>query len=127
MKSCKIFPHKNNKIRVKMKNGIVISAILLQFVAASSFAQINLSSMDVASSDSLQRCKIRHFSPGNSGLKKVWNLSGKLSSNRSDKVMITKDSTDIVSVSMPSCILYYHTVPDSIVLIGNCDYNYKNK
>ena len=33
-----------------MKNGIVISAILLQFVAASSFAQINLSSMDVASS-----------------------------------------------------------------------------
>ena len=102
-----------------MKNGIVISAILLQFVAASSFAQINLSSMDVASSDSLQRCKIRHFSPGNSGLKKVWNLSGKLSSNRSDKVLITKDSTDIVSVSMPSCILYYHTAPDSIVLIGS--------
>lgn len=96
MKSCKIFPHKNNKIRVKMKNGIVISAILLQFVVASSFAQINLSSMDVASSDSLQRCNIRHFSPGNSGLKKVWKLSGKLSSNRSDKVMITKDSTDIV-------------------------------
>lgn len=102
-----------------MKNGIVVSAILLQFVAASSFAQINLSSMDVASSDSLQRCKIRHFSPGNSGLKKVWNLSGKLSSNRSDKVLITKDSTDIVSVSMPSCILYYHTAPDSIVLIGS--------
>ncbi len=95
-----------------------ISALALLF-AASVHAQVNLSEMDLASADSLQKSRIRYFSPGMGGRNKVWDFSEKLSSKESAQVMMIKDSTGVVSVIVPGKISYFHATPDTLILFGS--------
>ena len=81
-----------------MKKCFIISALLSLLGMSPVYSQVNLSDMDLASTDSLQKSRIRYFSPGNGGRDKVWNFSGKLSSKESSQVKFVKDSTGIVSI-----------------------------
>ena len=65
-----------------MRSSSFISAlVLLQFWIAPAYSQVNLSDMDLGSTDSLRKSRIRYFSPGGGGRNKVWNFSKKLGSN----------------------------------------------
>ena len=86
--------------------------------ATSLHAQVNLSGMPPASADSLQKCKIRYFSPGGGGRDKVWDFSEKLVSKGASQVMFMKDSTGVVTIMEPGKISYYHTTPDTLILFG---------
>ena len=101
-----------------MKNYFFISAFALLFKVSPVYSQVNLSDMDLASTDSLQKSRIRYFSPGNGGRDKVWNFSGKLSSKESSQVKFVKDSTGIVSIMEQGKNLYYRTTPDTLILFG---------
>lgn len=87
--------------------------------ATSVHGQVNLSEMEPASSDSLLKSRIRYFSPGMGGRGKVWDFSGKLGSKGSSQIMFMKDSTGVVSIIEPGKISYYHTTPDTLVLLGS--------
>lgn len=75
--------------------------------------------MAIDSSDSLQKSKIRYFSPGKGGKDRVWDFSRKLGSKESSLVMFYKDSTGVVSVVEPGKILYYRTTPDTLILFAS--------
>ncbi len=62
-----------------------LSALALLF-ATSVHAQVNLSGMTPESADSLQKSRIRYFSPGRGGSDIVWDFSGKLASKRLSQV-----------------------------------------
>lgn len=83
------------------------------------YGQVNLSDMDFASADSLQKSRIRYFSPGKGGRKRVWDFTKKLGSKASSQVMFMKDSIGVVSVFEPGSISYYRTTPDTLVLFGS--------
>lgn len=102
-----------------MKRFIFISALTLQFGATSVYSQVNMSDMELVSVDSLQKSRIRYFTPGLGGRNRVWDFSKKLGSSESSQVMFMKDSTDIVSVIVPGKISYYHTTSDTLILIGS--------
>ena len=102
-----------------MKKYLLVHAFLLQFGASTVYGQTNLSDMAIASSDSLQKSRIRYFSPGKGGEDRVWDFSKKLSSKESFQVMFMKDSTGVLSVIEPGKISYYHSTPDSLILIGS--------
>ena len=102
-----------------MKSHFIISALALLFGIASVYGQVNLSELDQASADSLQKCRIRYFSPGRGGRNIVWDFSGKLESKGSSQVMFMKDSTDMISVIEPGRISYYRTTPDTLILFGS--------
>ncbi len=102
-----------------MKHNLLFLTCAMQFGMATSYAQINLAGMGFATSDSLQKCKIRYFSPGKGGKNRVWDFSRTLSSNESLQVMFYKDSTGIVSVHEPGRILYCHTLTDTLTLVGS--------
>lgn len=63
-----------------MKIRVFISALSLLFGITSVYGQVNLSEMVPASTDSLQKSRIRYFSPGKGGSNKVWDFSRKLGS-----------------------------------------------
>ena len=102
-----------------MKPYFFVSAFVLQFGITTAYGQVNLSDMPIASSDSLQKSKIKYFSPGKGGKDRVWDFSRKLGSKESSQVMFYKDSTGVVSVVEPGKILYYRTTPDTLILIGS--------
>ena len=83
------------------------------------YSQVSLSEMDLASTDSLQKNRIRYFSPGIGGRNKVWDFTQKLGSNESAQVLFAKDSTGVVSVIEPGKISYYRTSPDTLILIAS--------
>jgi hypothetical protein len=102
-----------------MKKCFFISALVMLFAELPIYSQVNMSDMDLASTDSLQKSRIRYFSPGNGGRGKVWDFSGKLSSKESSQVKFLKDSTGVVSVLEPGKISYYRTTPDTLILFGS--------
>jgi hypothetical protein len=102
-----------------MKIRVFISALSLLFGITSVYGQVNLSEMVPASTDSLQKSRIRYFSPGKGGSNKVWDFSQKLGSKGAEQVMFMKDSTGVVSVIEPGKIRYYRTTPDTLILIGS--------
>lgn len=102
-----------------MKVRFLLHAILLQFGISSVYGQINLSEMAIDSSDSLQKSKIRYFSPGKGGENRVWDFSRKLGAKESFQVMFKKDSTGVLSIIEPGEISYYRTNLDSLILIGS--------
>ena len=103
----------------KLKSFIYIAAFAQLFGIASVYGQVNLSDMEPASTDSLQKSRIRYFSPGKGGRSMVWDFSQKLGSNESSQVMFMKDSTGVVSVTEPGKINYYRTTPDTLILLGS--------
>ena len=76
-----------------MKSYLLFSAIALLLGATPAHAQVNLTEMSPASADSLQKCRIRYFSPGSGGRGKVWDfflpsgwcIKGKILAIRSNK------------------------------------------
>lgn len=102
-----------------MKRIFFISALAWLFGMQPICAQVNLSDMDLASTDSLIKSRIRYFSPGNGGRGKVWDFSKKLGSKESLQVMFMKDSTGVISVTEPGRINHYRTTPDTLILIGS--------
>ena len=98
-----------------MKPYFFVSAFVLQFGITTAYGHVNLSDMPIESSDSLQKSKIRYFSPGKGGKDRVWDFSRKLGSKESAQVMFFKDSTGVISVVEPGKILYYRTTPDTLV------------
>jgi len=102
-----------------MKYYFLISALALLFGMTSIHAQVNLSEMELASADSLQKSRIRYFSPGMGGRNRVWDFSEKLGSKGSSQVMFMKDSTGVVSIMEPGKIGYYRMTPDTLILLGS--------
>lgn len=102
-----------------MKIYILFSVLVLEFWVTKVYGQINISDMRPSSADSLQRSSIRYFSPGKGGKDRVWDFSKKLSSKESSQVMFMKDSTGVLSVIEPGKISYYHSISDSLILIGS--------
>ena len=97
----------------------LLQSFLLLFGITAAHGQVNLSGMPNESSDSLQKSKIRYFSPGKGGKDRVWDFSRKLGSKESSQVMFYKDSTGVVSVVEQGKILYYRTTPDSLILFAS--------
>jgi len=102
-----------------MKINFLLSALVLQFGITKVYGQVNLSDLKPSSADSLQRSNIRYFSPGKGGKDRVWDFSKKLSSKEPSQVMFMKDSIGVLSVIEPGKISYYHSTPDSLILIGS--------
>lgn len=102
-----------------MKRYYFISALALIFGISSVHGQVNLSEMDLGAADSLQKSRIRNFSPGSGGRDRVWDFSGKLRSKGASQVMFMKDSTGVVSLIEPGKISYYCTTPDMHFLLGS--------
>ena len=102
-----------------MKNSFFISALVLLFRITPVYGQVNMSDMELASTDSIQKSRIRYFSPGKGGREKLWDFSNKLGSKESKQVMFMKDGTGMVSVMEPDRISYYRTTPDTLVLFGS--------
>ena len=102
-----------------MKIKRFISALVLLFGFLTAYGQVNLSEMALSSTDSLQKNRIRYFSPGEGGSNKVWDFSNKLGSKVSAQVMFAKDSTGVVSVIEPGKISYYRTTPYTLILFGS--------
>lgn len=96
---------------------LIILSLLLGSTTV--YGQVNLSDMSLASTDSLQKCKIRYFSPGKGGRDRVWDFSKKLGSRGSSQVKFMRDSNGVVSTFEPSRILYYRTSLDTLFLIGS--------
>ena len=101
-----------------MNKLLFLSALALLCGITKGYGQVNLSAMEPTAMDSLQKSKIRYFSPGNGGRNKVWDFSKKLNSRESGQVMFMKDSAGVLSIAEPGKISYYRTTPDSLILIG---------
>lgn len=102
-----------------VKKSFLASILLLLFEAVSVYGQINLSEMDLSTTDSLQKSKIRYFSPNKGGRNSVWDFSQKLRSKESTKALFMKDSAGVVSVAELGKIRYYRTTPDTLILFGS--------
>ena len=97
----------------------LLQSLLLMFGITVAHGQVNLSNMPNESSDSLQKSKIRYFSPGKGGKNRVWDFSQKLGSKESSQVMFIKDSTGVVTITEPEKINYYHVTSDTLILSGS--------
>lgn len=102
-----------------MKLYPLVQTLLLLFGATSVYGQVNLSDMDSTSTDSLQKSKIRYFSPGKGGRNKVWDFTRKLGSMESSQVLFKKDSTEMVSFIEPGKTSYFYATPDTLMLFGS--------
>ena len=69
--------------------------------------------------DSLQKSRIRYFTPDKGGRNIVWDFSEKLVSKESSQVMFKEDSTGVISVLELDKVSYCHTTPDSHILFGS--------
>ena len=101
-----------------MNKLLLLSVIALLCGIAKGYGQVNLTSMEPGTSDSLQKSKIRYFSPGNGGQNKTWDFSKKLNSRESGQIMFMKDSAGVLSIVEPGKISYYRTTSDSLILFG---------
>ena len=101
-----------------MRNSLLFSVLASLIVATPIWGQVNLSAMHLQSTDSLQKSRIRYFSPGGGGRNKVWDFSGKLRSKESFQMKFTKDSSGVVSVLEPGRISYCLPSADTLILIG---------
>lgn len=90
-----------------MKRTFLLQALILHLGAIAVYGQVNMAEMGIASSDSLQKCKIGFFTPGNGGNNRVWDFTQKLSSNETSQVIFLKDSTEVISILGPDRIAYY--------------------
>ena len=90
--------------------------LTLLSIAMISFMAIELHGQTV---DSLQKNKIRYFSPEKGGRNMVWDFSEKLVSKGSSQVKFIEDETGIVSVLEPSKVNFYRKTPDSFFLFGS--------
>lgn len=102
-----------------MKHGLFTLVVILQFSLVPIFGQIKLSTMEIGSTDSIQKSSIRYFSPGKGGNKKVWDFSKKLVSKESTQVMFMKDSTGLLSIIEPGTIKYYQSKSNTLFLTGS--------
>ena len=102
-----------------MKSYCLISALALLFGITSVHGQVNLTEMDSPSADSLQKSRIRYFSPGMGGRNKVWDFSEKLRSKGFSQVKFMRDSMGVLSLIEPGKISYYRTTPDTLILLGS--------
>ena len=94
----------------------IFRIVMLLFITMIPFMAIKLQGQTV---DSLQKSKIRYFSPGNGGENRVWDFSKKLKSKESSQIMFMKDSTGVLSITEPGKINYYRTTTDSLILISS--------
>ena len=104
---------------IKMKIRFYIAALALLFGTTLVYGQVNLSDMEPSSTDSLQKSRIRYFSPGSGGSNKVWDFSDKLESWESSQVSFMKDSAGVVSIMEPGKISYYRITPKTHLLFGS--------
>jgi hypothetical protein len=104
---------------INFKCLILIFALTLLSGIVSVYGQVNLSGLEPATSDSIQKSKIRYFSPGKEGRNRVWDFSKKLKSKESSQIMFMKDSTGVLSITEPGKINYYRTTTDSLILISS--------
>ena len=102
-----------------MKSLLFALALIIQLGFVSVYGQVKLSDMEPSTSDSLLKSKIRYFSPGEGGKKRVWDFSKKLGSKNSSQVTFMKDSTGALSIIEPGKINYYRTTADSLILYGS--------
>jgi hypothetical protein len=86
-----------------------------------SIAMVSIMAIELhgQTADSLQKSKIRYFTPDKGGRNKVWDFSRKLCSKKSFQVKYMEDSTGVLSVIEPGRISYYHTTPDMLILFGS--------
>lgn len=96
----------------------LLQTVLLQLVSTMMFGQVNFSQMTPNYSDSLQKNDIHFFLAGKGGKNKLWNFSQKLSSKLSNKVMFSKDSTNVISVVDNGQAYYYVFASDTLTQIG---------
>ena len=94
----------------------IFRIVMLLFITMIPFMAIKLQGQTV---DSLQKSKIRYFSPGKGGENRVWDFSKKLKSKESSQIMFMKDSTGVLSITEPGKINYYRTTTDSLILISS--------
>lgn len=108
-----------NNVQFYMKSNLLVTALVLQFMFTSVYGQVNLSEMEPASTDSLQKSSIRYFPPGKGGRNRTWDFSKKLGSIGASQVMFVTDSTGVLSIIEPGKICYYRTTLDSLILFGS--------
>ena len=101
-----------------MKRCFLIPVLALLFGMKSLYGQVSLSEMASSSTESLQKSRIRYFSPGKRGKNRVWDFSKKLGSKESAQVVFMKDSTGFISVIEPGKISYYRATTDTLSLFG---------
>lgn len=97
----------------------LLATLLLLGGTLLAHSQIDLSGMGPSSIDSLQKNRIRYFSPGSGGKKKVWNFSHKLDSRETTQVTFRKDSTGVLSITENGKAFYYSNSSDTLVLSFN--------
>ena len=97
-----------------MRKTLIAQALVL-FGCITSYGQVNLSRMGTDSCDSLQKSRIRYFSPGKSGKDKVWDLTERLTSAEASQVLFTKDTAGVVSILEPDRIAYYRVDGGSLI------------
>jgi len=101
-----------------MKQILLLHLLVLLAGITDAYGQVRLSDMPVESADSLQKNRIRYFSPGKGGTNKVWDFSRKLGSRESTKVLFVKDSTGVVSFLEPVRTTCYCASSDSLIMLS---------
>lgn len=94
----------------------LLATLLLLGGTLLAHSQIDLSGMGPLSTDSLQKHRIRYFSPGSGGKNKVWDFSRKLDSRETAQVTFRKDSTGVLSITENGKVFYYSNSSDTLVL-----------
>ena len=99
-----------------MKKALIVFHVLaMQFIATIACGQISLSDMPPLAIDSLQKNKIRSFSPGMGGKNKIWDFSRKLVSKESYKIMFKNDSSNVITFSGLGESNNYRIISDTLV------------
>lgn len=94
---------------------IVFHVLVMQFIATVAYGQIRLYDMPPLAIDSLQKNKIRSFSPGMGGKNKVWDFTRNLGSKESYKIMFEKDSNNVFTFSGLGVSSYYRIISDTLI------------
>ncbi len=94
----------------------LLATLLLLGGSLLAHSQIDLSGMEPSSADSLQKNRIRYFSPGGGGQNKIWDFSRKLDSKEASQVTFCKDSTGVLSITENGKVFYYSNSSDTLVL-----------
>ena len=78
------------KYDIMLKRYLLIHALLVLFGISALYGQINMTSMGLDCTDSLQKNRIRYFSYGSGGRNRLWDFSKRLWSKESSKVVFMK-------------------------------------